>query len=186
MLRPTFLVLISLSLVACASPSEKAAKVQKRVLDAKIEAQLTDQPDWFLNPPVSEDLIYGTGTSGLNNIGAALQQAKLGAMRDITEVIATTVSSKLDDTTIAANIEQNTFRSAGEAISRARLVGVTVMKQKTVRTDIGIQTYVLASLPKENASKFASEKVKENLDKEQLEEHKSLLNELDEAIRQRF
>ena len=44
----------------------------------------------------------------------------------------------------------------------------------------------LAKLPKDNAAKFASEKIKENLDEEQLEQHKSLLNELDEAIRKRL
>lgn len=186
MYRTSIVFALSLALAACASSDEKAALAQKKVLDAQIEAQLTDQPEWFLNPPTSDDLIYGTGTSGLNNIGAALQQARLGAMRNITEVISTTVSSKLDDTIIAANIEQNTFRSAGEAISRARLVGVEVVKQKTIRTEVGIQTYVLAKLPKDNAAKFASEKIKENLDEEQLEQHKSLLNELDEAIRKRL
>jgi hypothetical protein len=186
MFRSITVILAGAFLVACAGPAEQAVKAQKKVLDAQIEAQLTDQPEWFLNPPQSDDLIYGTGTSGLNNLAAALQQAKLGAMREITGVISSTVSSKLDDTVIAANIEQNTFRSAGEAISRARLVGVEVLKRQTVRTEVGIQTYVLAALPKENAAKFASEKVKQNLDEAQLEEHKSLLNELDEAIRKRL
>ncbi|MGB0698107.1 MAG: hypothetical protein ACPGQE_01845, partial [Parvibaculales bacterium] len=61
-----------LTLAACASPAEKEQLVKKKAADARIELQFTDQPEWFLNPPLDDNILYGVGTSSLSNQGAAL------------------------------------------------------------------------------------------------------------------
>ena len=47
-------------LAACASPQEKEAMVKKKMVDSRLDMQFVDQPDWFMNPPFDEDIMYPT------------------------------------------------------------------------------------------------------------------------------
>ncbi len=92
-----------LTLAACASPAEKEQLVKKKAADARIELQFTDQPEWFLNPPLDDNILYGVGTSSLSNQGAALQQAKLAAMVEIAQQISSVVDNMATSTFTGQN-----------------------------------------------------------------------------------
>jgi hypothetical protein len=183
-------ILFSLVLVSCGTPQDKQLIAEKKAIDSRMEMQFKDQPDWFLNPPISEDAIYGVGTSSLSNLGAALQQAKLGAMVEITQQISSVVDSMASSTftgqeTNLGSVEQGVFQNAAKAIASAPLRGAVVSNRKTVRGETGLQTYVLVKILKADAARSAVEQVKK-LDKEVMENNANMLNDLDEAVRKRL
>ena len=184
------IILFSLVLVSCGTPQDKQMIAEKKAIDNRMEMQFKDQPDWFLNPPISEDEIYGVGTSSLSNLGAAMQQAKLAAMVEITQQISSVVDSMATSTftgqeTNIGAVEQGVFQNAAKAIASAPLRGAVVSKRKTVRGETGLQTYVMVKISKADAARSAVEQVKK-LDKEVMENNTNLLNDLDEAVRKRL
>ena len=177
-------------LASCASPQEKQIIAEKKAIDSRMEMQFKDQPDWFLNPPISEDTMYGVGTSSLSNVGAALQQAKLAAMVEITQQVSSVVDSMATSTftgqeTNVGAVEQGVFQNAAKAIASAPLRGLVVANRKTVRSEAGLQTYVMVKILKADAARSAVEQIKQ-LDKEVMDNNTNLLNDLDEAVRKRL
>lgn len=183
-------VLTCLVLASCGSPQEKQLLAEKNASDSRMEMQFTDQPDWFLNPPISEDTLYGVGTSSLSNLGAALQQAKLAGMVEITQQISSVVDSMATSTfsgqeTNLGSVEQGVFQNAAKAIASAPLRGAVVSKRETVRAEGGLQTYVMVKISKADAARSAVAQI-EKLDKEVMENNTNMLNDLDEAVRKRL
>ena len=82
MFRASVVVIFALGLAACASDDTKELMIKKKAAEGRLELQLKDQPQWYMNPPVDENTLYGVGTSSLSNQGAALQQAKLAIGND--------------------------------------------------------------------------------------------------------
>lgn len=177
-------------LAACASPQEKEAMVKKKMVDSRLDMQFVDQPDWFMNPPFDEDIMYGVGTSGLSNQGAAIQQAKLAAMAELAQQISAVVDNLSTSTftgqeSSLGTVEKGVFQNASKAIASAPLRGVTVVRRQSVRSENGVQTYVMVKLTKADAARSAAKQI-ESLDKEIMETNTNLLSDLDAAIKQRL
>lgn len=186
-----YVVLVAaLFVTACASPVEKAVIVKQKVVDSRIDQQIQNQPDWFLNPPIADDTIFGVGTSSLSNQGAALQQAKLKAMAEIAQQISSVVDSMSTSTftgqeTNVGTVEQGVFQDAAKAIASAPLKGVVIAKRQSVRTDSGLQTYVMVRILKEDAARSATQQI-QKLNSEVMDADKKLLEDLDAAVRKRL
>ena len=183
-------LLLALAATACASPAEKQTIIKQKVLDSRIDQQVLDQPEWFLNPPISDDTIYGVGTSSLSNQGAALQQAKLKGMAEIAQQISTVVDSMSTSTftgqeTNVGTVEQGVFQDAAKAIASAPLRGVVIAKRQSVRTETGLQTYVMVRILKDDAARSATQQI-QKLNSEVMEADKKLLEDLDAAVRKRL
>jgi len=179
-----------LTLAACASPAEKEQLVKKKAADARIELQFTDQPEWFLNPPLDDNILYGVGTSSLSNQGAALQQAKLAAMVEIAQQISSVVDNMATSTftgqeSSLGTVEKGVFQNAAKVIATAPLRGVRVTNRKSVVTEAGIQSYVMVQLSKDDAARSAVQQI-QSLDKEIMDTNKNLLNDMNEAVRSRL
>ena len=190
MLRIIGSLALILTVTACASQQEKELLVKKKVYESRMELQTAEQPDWFMNPPVNTDMMYGTGTSSLSNQGAALQQAKMAAMVEIAQEISSVVDNMATSTfsgqeSSIGSIEKQVFQTAAKAIASANLRGVKVVNRKSVSGDAGLQTYVLVQMSKEDAARTAVKQI-QSLDKEIMETNKNLLNDLDEAVKKRL
>lgn len=190
MLRLPLAILLSLSLVACVSDADKELLIKKKAAEGRLELQLKDQPEWFLNPPMKEDTLFGVGTSSLSNQGAALQQAKLGAMVEIAQQISSVVDSMATSTFTGqeasiGTVEKGVFQNAAKAIASAPLKGVVIVNRRVIQSDAGLQTYVMVKILKEDAAKSAVQQIQQ-LDEEIMQENKELLNDLDEAVRKRL
>ena len=190
MFRTSLVVAFALALAACASDDAKELMIKKKAAEGRIELQLKDQPQWYMNPPVDENAIYGVGTSSLSNQGAALQQAKLAAMVEIAQQVSSVVDGLATSTFTGqeaniGTIEKGVFQNAAKAIVSAPLRGVVILNRQSVKTDSGIQTYVMVKILKEDAAKSAVQQI-QSLDEEIMETNKNLLNDLDEAIRKRL
>ena len=62
---------------------------------------------------------------------------------------------------------------------------MTVVRRQSVRSENGVQTYVMVKLTKADAARSAVKQI-ESLDKEIMETNTNLLSDLDAAIKQRL
>ena len=76
------LVCVAAALAACASPGRR---------------QLAELPEWYLNPPVADEQIYGVGMADMANLSTGRNVAISRARDDIARQISVTVESSLTD-----------------------------------------------------------------------------------------
>jgi len=67
-----------------------------------------DLPDWFLNPPVSEDVIYGLGMAKMSSDSLSRDTAIARARKDVALQVSTRVQSMMTDYAQEAGAEDNT------------------------------------------------------------------------------
>ena len=88
------LLMIFAMMAGCAS----GEKVQER----------RDLPEWFLNPPVSEDVIYGLGMAKMSSDSLSRDTAIARARKDVALQVSTRVQSMMTDYAQEAGAEGNT------------------------------------------------------------------------------
>ena len=120
-------VLFLCAALAAAPLLRRRRRWSKRKWSIRIDMQFVDQPDWFMNPPFDEDIMYGVGTSGLSNQGAAIQQAKLAAMAELAQQISAVVDNLSTSTftgqeSSLGTVEKGVFQNASKAIASAPCV----------------------------------------------------------------
>ena len=84
-------------LVSCKSPP--AATVDP--------ASISDLPDFYLNPPIADDALYGVGSGRASTLELARERANAAALRDIARQVETTVESALIEYTQEAGVDGN-------------------------------------------------------------------------------
>ena len=67
-----------------------------------------DLPEWFLNPPVSEDAIYGLGMAKMSSDSLSRDTAIARARKDVALQVSTRVQSMLTDYAQEAGVDGNT------------------------------------------------------------------------------
>ena len=67
-----------------------------------------DLPEWFLNPPVSEDVIYGLGMAKMSSDSLSRDTAIARARKDVALQVSTRVQSMMTDYAQEAGAEGNT------------------------------------------------------------------------------
>jgi hypothetical protein len=67
-----------------------------------------DLPEWFLNPPVAEDVIYGLGMAKMSSDSLSRDTAIARARKDVALQVSTRVQSMMTDYAQEAGAEGNT------------------------------------------------------------------------------
>ncbi|MDR1126828.1 MAG: LPP20 family lipoprotein [Treponema sp.] len=149
----TAAVAISLVFVSCSSsPETKAAAARKATL-----------PSFVLNPPSTEDAIYGVGSSNNSSTQRAIEMAKTRARTDLSLKLNAQVKAMITDYTRSAGTDENTvnlnfYESISQQLTNSSLAGVEDVA--TESTDDGV-LWVLVRMSKMDAAKAAADKVKE-------------------------
>ncbi|MDC7241916.1 MAG: LPP20 family lipoprotein [Spirochaetales bacterium] len=90
-------------LAGCASSEPVAVEEVKEDPMAR-----RDLPDWFLNPPVSDEVIYGLGMAKMSSDSLSRDTAIARARRDVATQVSTRVQSMMTDYAQEAGAEGNT------------------------------------------------------------------------------
>lgn len=83
--------------VGCASPPPPAPA----------PAPTSDLPDFYLNPPIADDALYGVGSGRASTLELARERANAAALRDIARQVETTVQTALTEYTQEAGVDGN-------------------------------------------------------------------------------
>lgn len=75
-------------------------------LTSKVD--VSDLPDFVLNPPIATDAIYGVGYAKKTNPSLSMKVAETNARADIASQIETTIQSAMTDYTQEAGVDNNT------------------------------------------------------------------------------
>lgn len=97
----------------------------------------SDYPDFFINPPVAEDGIYGVGAAKLSNASMAQQAATARARTSIAFALEVSVKAAMTDYYQEAGVDENTQAIAFlEQISR-QVTEITLSGTIVEKMDIG-------------------------------------------------
>ena len=139
-----------------------------------------DIPDWYLDPPLAEDAVYGVGDAQLSSMSMSKQTAQARARTDIAFQVETTVKAAITDYAQEAGEGDNKQAiEFVESISR-QIADITLKGAKTVETYLAkdgrvfaLVEYPLSSLleaaegefKRNEAAAFAEFKADKALDK---------------------
>jgi len=126
-----------------------------------------ETPDWYLNPPRSEDYLYGVNSSTSQKMQLALDKAKTGARNDIAQQMEVKMQSLEksfeEEIGSADDTELNTFyNQTMKAIASQTLNGSRVKKQDVQKEGKSYRAYVLMELPLNDFREKLVNKVKDN------------------------
>ena len=112
-----------------------------------------DLPDFVLNPPISEDALYGVGYAKSENLAQAMTVAKTRARADIARQLETQIQSAVTDyfqeSGLAENKQNLNFvESISREVTNKKLKNTTVVKQYPTK-DGGV--WVMVSFSKKEA-----------------------------------
>ena len=123
-------------------------------------------PEFYLNPPVAEDAIYGVGDAKMSSRNMSLTMAKSRARDDVARQVEVVVKAAITDYAQEAGAGNNDQTvNFVETISR-QLVEVTLTGVRTVEVVEGKSgtIYVLMEYPLDSFLNEASEAFKRNED----------------------
>jgi murein DD-endopeptidase MepM/ murein hydrolase activator NlpD len=116
-------------------------------------------PDFILNPPDNEDVIYGVGVAKMANDSMGMTISENRARVSISQQIDSRVRNMIDDYQAQAGDSDNPSdaegfqRSVSRTLSQTKLSGTKVVK----RDKVDGTWYTLVSLGKADAAKLAGE-----------------------------
>lgn len=126
-----------------------------------------ETPDWYLNPPRSDDYLYGVNSSTSQKMQLALDKAKVGARNDIAQQMEVKMQSLEksfeEEIGSADDSELNTFyNQTMKAIASQTLNGSRVKKQDVQKEGKSYRAYVLMELPLNDFREKLVNRVKNN------------------------
>ncbi|MCD6099637.1 MAG: hypothetical protein DRP91_01840 [Candidatus Neomarinimicrobiota bacterium] len=136
-------------------------------------ADVEEIPEWYLNPPVAEDAIYGSGDAVKQSLALAKEAADARARDAVARAIEVKVSNMLknfmQESGLAEDAEALEFtESVSKQVANTVLRGCKITK-RTVKTEGRL--YHVYSLAEYNLNSL----IQETLD--QARKHKALYNE---------
>jgi len=119
--------------VGCASSTPAAAPAAEPAPVVQ-----DDVPDFVLNPPNNEDVIYGIGSAQLSNSQLAMRTAEARARRSLAQTLRVSVQGMLIDYTESAGVGDdltNTqfVQDVGRQLTDANLIGSKVVKRQQTK-----------------------------------------------------
>jgi hypothetical protein len=150
-------VLLTALVLSCGSTAAPAAAEPE-----------SDIPEWYLNPPATEDAIFGTGSARMSNDNASMQAAQARARTSIAMTLNANVQAMITDYTKEAGNQNETsslsfFESISQQVTQAKLEGVT---QYNAAKGKDGTFYVAMKLDKATAAKIAADKTNGVLESE--------------------
>ncbi|MDR0709322.1 MAG: LPP20 family lipoprotein [Spirochaetaceae bacterium] len=145
--------------------------------------RLAGVPSFVISPPQAEDVIYGVGAADYDDVNLAITMAENRARVSIARELDSRVKSMIDDMTQAAGASREDSLSFAQTVSRtlteARLSGAR--RVETGEGDDGT-IYVLVSMKKADASKYASDIINKEKIRYAAFENWNAQRELDAAL----
>jgi uncharacterized membrane protein len=126
----------------------------------------TGAPDWFLNPPVADDAIYGVGSAKMASLDRSRRMAVARAREDIAFQTNASIEAAIIDYAQEAGVDDNNqVVSFVENISR-QITDTTLRGSRTDRIEQGPDgmLYALVSYPKNGFIDAAGEAFQRNED----------------------
>jgi len=125
-----------------------------------------DLPEWFLNPPVSDEVVYGLGMAKLSSDSLSRDTAIARARRDVAQQVSTRVQSMMTDYAQEAGAEGNSqtvnlVESITKQVADVELRNSTTEK---VYAAVDGNWYAMVSYPKSEMGKDVAEVFSRNED----------------------
>jgi len=158
-------VLVAVFVVGCASEPEPAPQPAPAP-EPEPQGMQIDAPDWFLNPPMADDAIYGIGTAKMSDLSRSRNVAISRARNDIAFQMNAQIQAAITDYAQEAGVDDNT-----QVVNFVE----TVSRQTTETTLQGTRTenvypaqdgtvYALVSFPMNNFMQASEEVFQRNED----------------------
>lgn len=154
-------VLLVLFVGGCGSGPEPAPEPKAEPQGAPVDA-----PDWFLNPPMADDAMYGIGTAKMSDLSRSRNVAISRARNDIAFQMNAQIQAAITDYAQEAGVDDNT-----QVVNFVE----TISRQTTETTLQGTRTeevypaqdgtvYALVSFPRNNFMQASEEVFQRNED----------------------
>jgi hypothetical protein len=143
-------------------------------------------PRWFLKPPSSGDLIYGTGVGDKQTLSLAKQTSEARAFEQMARTIQTEVSVMMKDFAQEAGIGEDAealefVNNTSIQISQTQFKGAKIEERKVCKSS-SYRVYTLTSLPRTEMDKKVAEAIRESALYNEFKASQAF-NELDERTR---
>jgi len=166
MLKVAASIALLFSLAACSGPPKPGTPeyaLQQHEFQVEKTKTAADQaPDWYMDPPKGEGVIYATGTATSTDLQFAVDKAVLNAKYQLADQMAGKVSGKQKDfiTETAGGQHSGTAeRATSNVVADIALPAYQVVQRKVVPVDTQFRSYVLlrfastrADTPQQQAS----------------------------------
>ena len=160
-------VVITVGLIGCASTKQKATTGSIR--DLSVQAQATESgamsqstaapkgsvrggfPEWFLNPPKEEKVLFASSSAVSADMQLSLEKAVLHAQHALASQLSNAVSGKMQSFALERgvsdldSISSETEKVIREQVSEVNLGGYVREKTEIVESPDGYRAFVLLS-----------------------------------------
>lgn len=145
----------------CASPTEaeKKAQVEQKITEQKVEnveEVISNVPDWYLNPPASDDAgFYAAGTGVSSTLDMAMTKARIKSEFEVAKKYRQIVSgnersytSEASNTaTDTSNVASVTEQTIDKLVAEVKLGDYTIKDTKVLREGTKYRVYLLTHMP---------------------------------------
>lgn len=142
-------------LISCASKKSASTEINEDMVDIGD----VNVPDFYINPPLSDTIVYGVGSAKMKQLDASRRNALARARNDIAFQINVQVqASMVDYYQESGTVDTTQALTFAESISR-QISDTTLAGAKTEEIAVGDDgtIYALVSYPKENILASAEE-----------------------------
>ena len=180
-------VLAGVLLAVVATGCSSSGSVTEQASEKSASQQLSEIPEWYVNPPAGDDVIYGVGSAESMNRQIARRQAVIQAQTRIAQHLESKIEAvQLNELTDLTGTNENAVRDyfgrVVRTLTNQELVGSQI-KESAIQSRRGgklFEAYILMSLPKEMAREQVTRACRASGDLfeliEESEEYKRLLD----------
>lgn len=160
-----------LALAACSSNETAKLLIEDPVKynTQKVETQLAEVPDWYLNPPREEEVIYTPGTAVSPDMQLSVDIAILNAKTVLADRINSSLSSKtknfisrIGSSDLDAAVSQDMERATTNLIADVDVAGYYVDQTRLVQDGPQYRAYVLLSYSDAEANKILVNRIRKD------------------------
>jgi hypothetical protein len=151
---------IAAILSGCAAPteSEKKAEVDQKITQQKadkVDEVISNVPDWYLNPPASDDVgFYAAGTGVSSTLDMAMTKARIKSEFEVAKKYRQIVSgnersytSEASNTaTDTSNVVSVTEQTIDKLVAEVNLGDYTIKDTKVLREGTKYRVYLLTHM----------------------------------------
>lgn len=160
-----------LALAACSSNETAKLIIEDPVKynTQKVETQLAEVPDWYLNPPREEEVIYTPGTAVSPDMQLSVDIAILNAKTVLADRINSSLSSKtknfisrIGSSDLDAAVSQDMERATTNLIADVDVAGYYVDQTRLIQDGPQYRAYVLLSYSDAEANKILVNRIRKD------------------------
>jgi hypothetical protein len=150
MLRVAASISLLFTLAACSGPPKPGTPeyaLQQHEFQVEKTRSAADQaPDWYMNPPKGDGVVYATGTATSTDLQFAVDKAVLNAKYQLADQMAGKVSGKQKDfitETVGGQHSGTAERATSNVVADIALPAYQVVQRKVIPADTQFRSYVL-------------------------------------------